>query len=167
MEIQSRQMKWQQGALLAIRFLIGWHLLYEGLYKLIHPEWSALAFLANAQGIFSGMADWIISNPGLLNTVDVLNTWGLILIGLGLVLGLFTGLASMAGCLLLLCYYLFNPPFIGMDPGGPVEGNYLLVNKTLIEAAALLYLAVTPLSRRFGLDMLRTRYNTKASSHEK
>ena len=123
-------MKWQQTLLVALRFLIGWHILYEGFYKLIHPEWSALAFLAESQGIFSGIADWIISNPGLLNTVDVLNTWGLILIGLGLILGLFTGLASMAGAFLLLLCYFFNPPFIGMDPGGPVEGNYLLVNKT-------------------------------------
>ena len=167
MVYRSRQLKWQQGVLVALRFLIGWHILYEGLYKLIHPEWSALAFLANAQGIFSGTAEWIISNPGLLNTVDVLNTWGLILIGLGLILGLFTGLASWAGCALLLFYYLFSPPFIGLAAGGPVEGNYLIINKTLIEAVALLYLAVTPLSRRYGLDMLRPRYRTQNASHEK
>ena len=167
MEYQSRQMKWQQGVLVAIRFLIGWHILYEGLFKLIHPEWSALAFLANAQGIFSGIADWVISNPGVLNTVDTLNTWGLIAIGLGLILGLFTGLASLAGCLLLLCYYLFSPPFIGIAPGGLVEGNYLIINKTLIEAVVLLYVAVAPLSRRFGLDMLRPRYRTQTTSHDK
>ena len=163
---RSRQMKWQQGVLVALRFLIGWHILYEGLHKLIHPEWSALAFLASAQGIFSGIAEWIISNPGLLNTVDILNTCGLIAIGLGLILGLFTGTASMAGFVLLLLYYLFSPPFIGMALGGPVEGNYLIVNKTLIEAVVLLYLALTPLSRRFGLDMFRKKYHTQASSHD-
>ena len=47
-----------------------------------------------------------------------------------------------------------------MDLSGPMEGNYLMVNKTLIEAVALLYLAVTPLSRSFGLDTLRKKYNT-------
>ena len=98
--------------------------------------------------------------------MDILNTCGLIAIGLGLILGLFTGTASLAGFVLLLLYYLFSPPFIGMALGGPVEGNYLIVNKTLIEAVVLLYLALTPLSRRFGLDMFRKKYHTQASSHD-
>ena len=157
MEKLSSQMKWQQWTLAVLRIVIGWHILYEGIHKLIHPEWSALAFLDNAQWIFSGLADWIISNPVLLNTVDAMNTWGLILIGLGLVLGLFTRIASLAGFALLLLYYLFNPPFIGMDAMGSVEGNYLMINKTLIEAICLLYIAVTPLSRNFGLDILRLK----------
>lgn len=159
-------MKWQQGTLVLLRFLIGWHILYEGIHKLLHPEWSALAFLDNAQWIFSGVADWIISNQGLLNIVDTLNTWGLILIGLGLVLGLFTRIASLAGCALLLLYYLFNPPFIGMEAMGAVEGNYLMVNKTLIEAVCLLYIAFTPLSRHFGLDMLLPKYNQSTPNHD-
>jgi thiosulfate dehydrogenase [quinone] large subunit len=159
MESCTINRKWQQGALLALRILIGWHFLYEGLHKLIHPEWSALGFLANSQWIFSGVAEWIISNPGVLNIVDTMNTWGLIAIGLGLILGLFTKIASLAGCILLLLYYIFNPPFIGMELIGPMEGNYLLVNKTLIEAVTLFYIAVTPMSRRFGLDTLRLKYN--------
>ena len=101
----------------------------------------------------------MVSNPSVLNTVDILNTWGLILIGLGLILGLFTRVASLAGCALLMLYYLFNPPFIGMELTGTLEGNYVMVNKTLIEAVTLLYLAVTPLSRYLGLDMLRSKFN--------
>jgi len=159
MKYPERAVQWQQGVLVTLRFLMGWHLLYEGIYKLIHPEWSAVAFLANAQGFLSGIADWMISNPGVLHAVDALNTWGLIAIGLGLVLGLFIRGAALAGFALLLLYYLFNPPLIGLSAGGPVEGNYLLVNKNLIEAVALLYIAVTPLSRRFGLDMLRKKYH--------
>jgi thiosulfate dehydrogenase [quinone] large subunit len=159
MEIRTKNLRWQRGVLVALRFIIGWHFLYEGLHKLIYPEWSAQGFLDNAQWIFSGVAEWMVSNPGVLNTVDFLNTWGLILIGLGLILGMFTRIASLAGCALLLLYYLFNPPFIGMDLTGPMEGNYLMVNKTLIEAVALLYIALTPLSRYLGLDMLRKMYN--------
>lgn len=159
MKSPDRPLQWQLGVLVSLRFLLGWHLLYEGLYKLIHPEWSSVAYLANAQGFLSGMAEWMVSSPGVLSTVDAMNTWGLIAIGLGLVLGLFTRGAALAGCALLLLYYLFNPPFIGLAAGGPSEGNYLLVNKTLIEAVALLYVAVTPLSRRFGLDMLRKKYH--------
>ena len=166
MEKLTSQMKWQKGALIALRFSIGWHILYEGIHKLIHPEWSALAFLDNSRWIFSGIADWIISNQGILNTVDTMNTWGLILIGLGLVLGLFTRISALAGCALLLLYFLFNPPFIGMGLTGFIEGNYLMINKTLIEAICLLYIALTPLSRHFGLDMLRKKFHQSTSNHD-
>ena len=159
-------MKWQQGTLVALRIVIGWHILYEGIHKLLHPEWSALAFLDNSQWIFSGISDWIISNPAVLNTVDTLNTWGLILIGLGLVMGLFTRIASLAGFALLLLYYLFNPPFNGMEVAGSVEGTYLMINKTLIEAICLFYIAFTPLARHFGLDMLRLKNHQTAANHD-
>lgn len=144
--------KWQSSLLVALRFLIGWHLLYEGLFKLLNPEWSSMAFLAGSEWIFSGIADRIIANPCTLKTVDFLNTFGLIAIGLGLILGLFTRVAAIAGTSLLLLYYLFNPPFIGMDMTVPLEGNYLLVNKTLIEAVMLLLIAVSPAARLFGID---------------
>ena len=145
---------WQTGSLVALRFLIGWHLLYEGIFKLIHPDWSSLAFLAESKWIFSGIADWISGNIAVLNAVDLLNTWGLIAIGTGLILGLFTRPAAIAGTVLLMLYYLFNPPFIGMESLVPREGNYLIVNKTLIEAVVLLLLAVSPGARNFGLDRL-------------
>jgi len=146
--------KWQTGILVALRFLIGWHLLYEGLFKLLHPEWSSLGFLAESKWILSGFAEWIISNNGVLNVVDALNTWGLIAIGLGLILGLFTRIAAFAGAGLLLLYYFMNPPFIGMGPSIPLEGNYLVVNKTLIEAVTILLFAIFPAAQRYGLDSL-------------
>lgn len=149
--------KWQCGLLVTLRFLIGWHLLYEGLFKLLKPEWSSYGFLENSQWILSGVADWITSNPGVLNVVDMLNTWGLIAIGLGLVLGLFTRTAAIAGAILLGLYYLFNPPLIGLTAMAPTEGNYLIVNKNLIEAVMLLLIAVSPAARMYGLDSLFAR----------
>jgi thiosulfate dehydrogenase [quinone] large subunit len=154
MDNQTPSVKWQTAILVALRFLIGWHLLYEGIFKLIHPEWSSLVYLSGSQWILSGFAEWIVSSEGVLNTVDFLNTWGLIAIGLGLILGLFTKVASIAGTVLLMLYYLMHPPLIGLESSGPMEGNYLVVNKTLIEAVILLYLAVTPLSRKWGLDSI-------------
>jgi len=146
--------KWQTGLLVTLRFLIGWHLLYEGLFKFLKPEWSSAGFLENAQWALAGVANWITSNPDILNVVDLLNTWGLILIGLGLIMGLFTRAAAIAGALLLGLYYLFNPPLVGMLAGAPMEGNYLIVNKNLIEAVMLLLLAVSPAARSYGLDSL-------------
>jgi thiosulfate dehydrogenase [quinone] large subunit len=150
----SNELKWQTGILIALRFLIGWHLLFEGFSKLLHPEWSSYAFLVESKWIFSGIADWITSNQGILNAVDFMNAWGLTAIGLGLILGLLTRWAAFAGTFLLLLYYLFLPPFIGMDTALPQEGYYLIVNKTLIEATVLLLIALTPAAKKFGLDVL-------------
>jgi thiosulfate dehydrogenase [quinone] large subunit len=146
--------KWQSGLLVALRFLIGWHLLYEGIFKVLKPEWSSVAFLAESKWILSGIADWITSNQGVLNTVDFMNTWGLIAIGLGLILGIFTRTAAIAGTVLLGLYYLFNPPLVGLGTMAPLEGNYLIVNKNLIEAVMLALIATSPAARSYGLDAL-------------
>ena len=155
----------QLTALVLLRILIGWHILYEGISKLLMPNWTSALFLRDSQWILSGFADWIVSNEGVLNAVDFLNTWGLIAIGTGLVLGLFTRLAAYAGMALLLMYYLNNIPLIGIEYSIPAEGNYLIVSKTLIEAAALLVLAIFPTGSAFGLDIFISRF-TKSKNVE-
>ena len=142
----------QLTTLVVLRLLIGWHLMYEGLSKLFTANWSSLGFLRESQWILSGFSDWIISNKGVLHVVDFLNTWGLIAIGAGLILGLFSRAAAIFGAALVFVYYLNNPPLIGMTYSLPTEGSYLIVSKTLIEAVALFLLAVFPTSTIFGLD---------------
>jgi len=150
--------KIQQNTLLVLRLLIGWHILYEGIIKLINPEWSSLGFLSQSQWILTGFANWVISHEGVLKVVDILNTWGLIAIGTGLILGLFTRVAAYAGAVLIFIYYLNNPPFLGIENSGALEGNYLIVNKNLIEVAALILLGVFPSSAVLGLDALIKKY---------
>jgi thiosulfate dehydrogenase [quinone] large subunit len=147
----------QRYVLVALRLLIGWHILYEGFSKLLIPNWSSIGFLGESKWILSGFSQWIISNPGVLKAVDILNTWGLIAIGLGLILGLFTKPAAISGAILLFIYYLSNPPLIGLEYTVPTEGNYLIISKTLIEAIALVLLAVFPSGTYAGLDMLVLR----------
>jgi len=80
-------------------------------------------------------------------------------------MGLFTRLAAYAGMGLLIMYYLNNIPLIGIEYSMPAEGNYLIVSKTLIEAAALLVLALFPTGSVFGLDMFISRF-TKSNNEE-
>jgi thiosulfate dehydrogenase [quinone] large subunit len=143
-------------ALVILRFLIGWHILYEGIVKLISPQWSSAGFLKQSQWILSGFADWVTSNNEILSVVDFLNSWGLTAIGLGLILGLFTRIASLAGALLLFTYYLNSPPLIGLEYSLPADGNNLIVNKTLIEAVALCVLALFPTGKIVGFDAFMT-----------
>ena len=147
--------------LVALRLFIGWHLLYEGFTKLLIPNWSSSGFLNESLWILSGFSHWIISHSGVLSAVDFLNTWGLIAIGAGLILGLFTRAAAMSGAILLFIYYLNNPPLIGLEYSVPTEGSYLVISKTLIESVALVALAVFPSGLFAGLDMLVFRFRNR------
>jgi thiosulfate dehydrogenase [quinone] large subunit len=144
----------QLTALVALRMLIGWHFLYEGISKIFNPKWSSVDYLMDSKGIFSGLFRSIVDNPTLLRTVDFLNEWGLVLIGLALIIGLFARYATIAGIVLLSLYYLTTPPFVGLQYSIPSEGSYLIVNKTLIELAALVVLLLFPTSCVVGLDWL-------------
>lgn len=152
--------------LVALRILIGWHLLYEGFSKLLIPNWSSLGFLNESKWILSGFSQWIISHPGILSAVDFLNTWGLIAIGTGLILGLFTRVAALSGAILLFIYYLNNPPLIGLEYSVPTEGSYLIISKTLIESVALVALAVFPSGSFAGFDMLVRRFRNRNNNME-
>ena len=151
----------QRYVLVALRMLIGWHILYEGFSKLLIPNWTSMSFLNESKWILAGFSNWIVSNPGVLRAVDFLNTWGLIAIGLGLILGLFTKPAAISGAILLFIYYLNNPPLIGLEYTVPAEGSYLVVSKTLIEALALVVLAVFPTGLFAGLDMYIQKMRVK------
>jgi thiosulfate dehydrogenase [quinone] large subunit len=147
--------------LLLLRIAIGWHFAYEGLSKLISPSWSSAGYLMDSQGFLSGFFRSMAANEGLMNLIDLLNIWGLILVGLGLILGIFSQIAKIGGMLLLLLYYLSHPPFLGANYLIPSEGNYLIVNKNLIELLALGVLYVFPTSRITGIDRIIFGKNKK------
>lgn len=151
----------QMTVLVSLRFLIGWHILYEGFSKLLIPNWSSFGFLQESKWLLAGFARWVMAHGDVLSVVDFLNTWGLIAIGLGLILGLFTRISSISGAALLLVYYVNNPPLIGLEYTVPSEGSYLVVSKTLIESAALVVLAVFPTGSIFGLDMFISRFQNR------
>ena len=152
--------KLQVYGLVTLRILIGWHLLYEGIAKLLNPYWSSAAFLLDAKWIFSGVAEWMVATPSILSLVDNLNIWGLTLIGACLMLGLFGRHVSLAGMLLVLVYYLFTPSFWWLEYARPGEGSYLVVNKNLIEACALFVIYLFPTSKIIGLDRLLFNNNS-------
>ena len=111
--------------LTVLRVLVGWHFLYEGISKLGMSNWSSSAYLMQSKWLLAGFFHWIIGNPAALAITDLLNVWGLVLIGLALFIGIFTRMASISGIILLLMYYVANPPFLGS--GSPAEANYFIL----------------------------------------
>jgi thiosulfate dehydrogenase [quinone] large subunit len=140
--------------LVTLRVIIGWHFLFEGMVKLYQPNWSSIGYLLDSQGIFKNLFYWMASQDELLKVIDFLNIWGLILIGISLILGLFTKVGLWSGVALLAMYFLSHPPFIGVEYGLPSEGSYMLVNKTLIEMVAMVVLVYFPTGKYIGIDRL-------------
>ena len=151
--------KWQLWSLVILRVAIGWHFLYEGIVKLLNPNWSSLGYLMDSKGLFESVFHSIAGNPALLNVMDFINMWGLILIGAGLIVGLFTRIASIAGIVLLAFYYLSHPAIIGVSFAMPTEGSYLWVNKNLIELLTLWVIVLFPTWTTIGMD--RFLFNKK------
>ncbi len=146
--------RFQTSALVALRLLIGWHFFYEGLAKLISPYWTSASYLAESKWFLHGTLVSLASSPTAVTIVDALNEWGLLLIGLGLMVGLLTRWAAIFGVVVLVLYYVTAPPFVGYTYTMPAEGSYLVVNKVLIELAALLVLLAFPAGRDWTLDGL-------------
>lgn len=139
-------------SLVLLRFLIGWHFLYEGLVKLVNPNWSAKAYLANSEGPFAFIFRGMAGDSTITAMIDFMNQWGLIIIGLALILGIVEKIVCYGGIILLATYYLAYPPFPGLDISVPTEGSYILVNKNLIEMAALWVLILYPTSHIVGFQ---------------
>lgn len=137
-----------------LRIAIGWHFLYEGLAKLIDPQWTAAGYLQESTGFLSGLFRSLGENPSMLHAVDILNILGLIAVGLALFLGLAARTAAATGIVLLALYHLAMPPWPGTHVGPGSEGHYLLVNKNLVEILALSALVAMPRAWTYGLDHL-------------
>lgn len=157
--LTDRQAMW----LVLLRLAIGWHFLYEGLIKVIDSYWSARAYLLDSRGPFSALFHSLASSEQILSVTDFLNEWGLVLIGLSLILGILSRWASYAGMVMLIFYYLSHPPFPGITYSMPAEGNYFIIDKVAIEFFALGVLSMFPTEHIAGLARF---FNRKDQNHE-
>jgi uncharacterized membrane protein YphA (DoxX/SURF4 family) len=146
----SYQIDWKKLFFTILRMAVGWHFLYEGVSKLLLPNWSSYSYLVNSTGPLSGIYHSLAASPGLLKTIDILNMYGLILIGIGLFIGIFARFAAIAGALLLTLYYFAYPPF-GASLFSTGEGHLYIVDKLFIETVVLLFLAFYN-EKGFGFD---------------
>jgi uncharacterized membrane protein YphA (DoxX/SURF4 family) len=90
----------------------------------------------------------------LIDYLDWSTRWFLLVVGGLLMIGLFSRLSCFAAAGFLLLTVLTQPslPWIPAPPNS--EGNYLVINKNVIEMVALLALMTTRSGRWFGLDAI-------------
>lgn len=141
-------------AITVLRVVVGWHFLFEGIAKLTSPSWSAAGYMRASRGPFAAFFRWIASNPQLLDNANLSTMYGLTIVGVLLMLGLFTRIAAAGGIGFILLFYLCNPPFVGYFYSLPTEGTYLIVNKNLVELCALAVILLTRSGLFAGLDRI-------------
>jgi thiosulfate dehydrogenase [quinone] large subunit len=88
----------------------------------------------------------------------MLNIAGLMAIGISLLMGIKVRWGCVAG-ILLPCFLLPGASSFSRLPQGSSEGSYWIVNKNLIEIAALLVILQFPLTAVFGLENLWMKKN--------
>jgi thiosulfate dehydrogenase [quinone] large subunit len=152
----------QQVMLVVLRTLIGWHFFYEGYTKILQPAWgrsgaplstwSSAGYLKAATGPLASTFH-ALGNASWIGTLDLIVAAALVAVGLSLILGLWTQVGCAGAVLLLATFYLSAIP-LGL-PEAKAEGTYLIVNKNLIEGAAVLVLMAFRTGRIAGLDRLR------------
>lgn len=96
----------------------------------------------------------VTEQPTTLELLNVITPYGLVAIGICLMLGFLTPWAAVGAALFLAMIYLSMPPWPGLPPNPKAEGHYWIVSKNLVEMLACLVLATTPTGHWVGLDAL-------------
>jgi thiosulfate dehydrogenase [quinone] large subunit len=138
--------------LVVLRVLIGWYFMYEGLTKIMTPNWTSYAYLRDSQGWFAPFFTMLTDNAWIMSTVNAINMYGLTIIGLCMILGCFVQFANIGAIGLLSLYYLSHPPMLDVHYLIRPEGSYMWVDKNLIMLGAIAVLMLFPTSKLIGLD---------------
>ncbi len=83
--------------------------------------------------------------------IDFAVKWGLVGMGLALILGLFSQVAGAAAAAQLAMFYLAAPPLPGL-PAATLGGHFIYVDRNLIEMLAALLIMTVPSGKWAGLD---------------
>jgi len=136
--------QFQKLSLFLLRITVGWMMFYAGITKVIDPTWSAAGYLKGAK-MFTGFYQWLLT-PGILPIINFVNEWGLTLLGLSLIFGVFVRLSSFLGAILMLLYYF---PILDFPYPNP---HAYIVDEHIIYLFVLLLFASFRAGRVWGLE---------------
>ena len=127
-----------------LRISLGFLFFYAGITKIMDPNWSAAGYLRGAK-TFPGLYQWFASDANIV-WINLVNEWGLALIGLAMIIGLFVRWASLGGILFMVLYYLPILTFPYIAP------HSYIVEEHVIYALVFLLLFATNAGKFWGAD---------------
>ena len=136
--------QFQKISLFLLRISLGWLFFWAGITKVLNPAWSAAGYLKGAK-TFTGFYQWL-ATESLLPFTNFVNEWGLTLLGVALIFGIFVRLSSVLGAVLMFLYYLpiLQFPYPNL--------HSFLVDEHIVYIFALLVLASASAGRVWGLE---------------
>lgn len=134
---------WIGYALLALRVVMGWTFFLPGVRHSWDPNWSVRGFLL--YGVPEGnpfTSIWTEMATEWAWLLTPLNSLGLLLVGLALILGAFVRFSAVCGALMMLFYWAASLPL----------ENGFIVNNHIVYALILFGLGAFGAGRIMGLD---------------
>lgn len=135
----------QRASLVILRVVMGWFYFYSGITKVMDSSWSSLGYIQKADSSMMWLYQTFMS-ANALPVVDFMVKWGLTMLGVALILGLFVRISSYLGMLLMFLLYLpmLNFPMVGTMA--------FIVDQHIIYIAALLLLASCRAGHVWGVE---------------
>lgn len=130
--------------ILLLRLSMAWTFLYAASHQ-VFAGWSVAGFLGSAK-TFHGFFE-MFTGPGIAPAITFLVSWGHLLIGISLLIGLLVRVSASFGIALMVLYWMahMNFPYIS-------DTNNLLVDEHVIDALVLGLMMATHAGHRWGLD---------------
>lgn len=139
-----------------LRAALGCLFFYAGIVKIADPAWSAAEYLGNAK-TFAGFYHWLATAQNI-GWVNFANEWGLTLIGISLIFGIFARWASLGGISLMLLYYFPVLQFPFVSP------HAFLIDEHIIYLLVFILFFFFRAGKFWGLDGLLDKRN-KSKRH--
>jgi thiosulfate dehydrogenase (quinone) large subunit len=134
-----------------MRMLMAWTFLYAASHQgIFAPDWSVAGFLSRTKTFHDIFA--VFTAPKVAPIVTFLVSWGHLLIGLSLLVGLMVRVSACFGIVLMLLYWMAHMDFPYIE-----NRNNFIVDYHIVNATVLGYLIYKQAGYVWGFDLLASK----------
>ena len=142
-----------------LRLLMAWTFLYAASHQgIFAPDWSVAGFLSHTNTFHDLSA--VFTTPNIAPIVTFLVSWGHLLIGLSLLVGLMLRVSASFGIMLMLFYWMAYMGFPFIE-----NRNNFIVDFHIVYACVLGYLIYKHAGHVWGLDGVFSRVRRRSGLH--
>jgi thiosulfate dehydrogenase [quinone] large subunit len=131
--------------ILYFRFAMAWTFLYAASHQVFDPKFSVAGFLSHTKTFHDVYA--VFTTPAIAPALTFLVSWGHLLIGLSLAVGLMVRVSASFGIALLLMYWTAHMDFPFIE-----NRNNFLLDYHIVYSGVLVFLIVKHAGHVWGLD---------------
>lgn len=139
------QSAFDRAILLFFRFAMAWTFLYAASHQVFDPKFTVAAFLSHTKTFHDVYV--VFTTPAWSPTITFLVSYGHLLIGLSLLVGLMVRVSATFGVLLMLVYWTAHMDFPFIE-----NKNNFLIDYHIVYAGVLVFLIAKQAGHVCGLD---------------